>query len=195
MRKTWALRGIRLWFVLFVPIFIWLGYIYLHAAIQLAEWRLEHNTWISAEQQRATQGLRSPLTETEIRFHRLLHDDYFAEKERDLSLTFLFIALSLPGVALVFSKLGAWVWSPSLHACRDSASPPTQIDKVFSLHMRAYFVFVAGVAFLAVGLYFSPEKALRAGISGAIQVLGMSLVAWLIVRLRRKRNLSPKSAA
>ena len=174
---------------------MWLGYIYLHAVIQLAEWRYEHNTWISAEQQRAISGLRSPLAETEIEFHRLLHYDHFVEKERNLSLTFLFIALSLPGVALAFSKLGAWVWSPSLHVGRDSASPPTEIDKVFSFHMRADFVFVAGVGFIAVGLYFSLEKALRAGISGAIQVLGMILVAWLIVRLRQKRNIPTKSDA
>lgn len=186
--SIWAVRALRLWLVLFVPLTLFLGYYAVNSSIEIAEGHREVRTWIEAEREREVRGQRGPLSQTDVQF-KMLERDYVRLNERkNVSLVILLGALVVPAVVLLLAKVANWIWRPEAAALAATCRPTNQ-HNVLSNHLRVYWWILGIGVSLVASFYLAPERTVQSLISGGIQAVGFGVIGWVIFRVSRRKRV------
>jgi hypothetical protein len=180
MPAIWRQRALRAWLALALPLALLLAYLAVSAHYEASRARDYAQQWyqrdLEQERQGIPKGTFSQDPKVEVRQSYQWMAD--AEAKRDRYAVYAALLLFLAPAASLGHRVAFWVWGMPKSETTLSARPiPTWIS-------RALFG-LAAAAGLALVLALASDRALQILISTLVQVVGISLVAWLLSKLRK----------
>lgn len=180
MPQIWKQRAIRAWLAIALPLSLFLAYLAVSSHFEASAARSYAHRWYQSDLDLERRGIpketfsQDPKAEMQESYRWMAA----AEAKRDRYAVYVALLLLLAPAAAVGLRVAAWVWGvPTPEPMASSRPVPAWMVRV-GLGLAA----AAGVGLV---LTLASERALQVLISTLVQVVGISLIAWLLSKLRK----------